>query len=237
MAIGLGRMFGFKFPENFNYPYISKSTTEFWRRWHISLGSWFRDYVYFPLGGSRVNSKARVVFNLLVVWSLTGLWHGANWTFIFWGLLYFFSISMEKLIGFETLGEGSRYHVWISAGKHCYTLCLVIFGWVLFRAESIGFAVDYMSVMTSLGGNSFIDVKTAMYFNENTLFILLGILFSTPVSGALNRWISAEPVHRVKRVLALIWPFVYSIGLALLFLVSISYLVKGSYNPFIYFNF
>jgi alginate O-acetyltransferase complex protein AlgI len=101
MAIGLGKMFGFSFLENFNYPYISKSISEFWRRWHISLGSWFRDYVYFPLGGSRVDTKKRLLFNLFVVWFLTGIWHGANWTFIIWGIMYFVLISIEKLIGFE----------------------------------------------------------------------------------------------------------------------------------------
>jgi len=237
MAIGLGRMFGFKFPENFNYPYISKSTTEFWRRWHISLGSWFRDYLYFPLGGSRVNSKARVVFNLLVVWSLTGLWHGANWTFIFWGLLYFFSISIEKLIGFEALGAGSRYHIWISLGKHGYTLLLVIFGWVLFRSENVSFAMDYMGAMVSFWRFPFVDVNTIMYLKENLLFISLGILFSTPAAPALNRWLYAEQGIQTKKTGSFVWPAIYALVLALLFLVSISYLVKGSYNPFIYFNF
>ena len=237
MAIGLGKMFGFKFPENFNYPYISKSTTEFWRRWHISLGSWFRDYVYFPLGGSRVNKKARVVFNLFVVWSLTGLWHGANWTFIFWGLLYFVSISIEKLTGFEQIGNGSKHYLWIHFAKHLYTMCLVIFGWVLFRSENISYAADYIRAMLSIGTQPFIDNNTFVYFNENWLFITCGVIFSMPVAKGLNRWLYNEDDNKGKKILRMIWPYIYSFGLAILFLICISYLVKGSYNPFIYFNF
>ena len=135
MAIGLGLMFGFKFLENFNYPYISKSISEFWRRWHISLGTWFRDYVYFPLGGSRVSSKKRLVFNLFVVWSLTGLWHGANWTFIVWGLMYFVLITLEKLTKFD------RKLGWFG---HVYTMLFVILGWVLFRADNISYGIGYI---------------------------------------------------------------------------------------------
>ncbi|MBK5247025.1 MAG: MBOAT family protein, partial [Peptostreptococcaceae bacterium] len=237
MAIGLGRMFGFKIPENFNYPYISKSTTEFWRRWHISLGSWFRDYVYFPLGGSRFNNKARVVFNLLVVWSLTGLWHGANWTFILWGLLYFVSISIEKLTGFEKLGETKGHSFSISFLKHTYTLCLVMFGWVLFRAENMSYAFDYMKAMLPFGNGLFIDANTFVYFNENWVFIICGILFSMPLGKTFNRWLYNDNENRGKKIFAFIWPYIYSLGLIFLFLICLSYLVKGSYNPFIYFNF
>ena len=126
MAIGLGLMFGFKFDENFNYPYISKSITEFWRRWHISLGSWFRDYVYFPLGGSRVKNKDKIIRNLFIVWVLTGVWHGAEWTFIIWGFLNFIFIAIEKILIFDKLN--------ISKGvKHLYTLFIINLGWVLFR--------------------------------------------------------------------------------------------------------
>ena len=237
MAIGLGRMFGFKFPENFNYPYISKSTTEFWRRWHISLGSWFRDYVYFPLGGSRFNNKARVVFNLLVVWSLTGLWHGANWTFVLWGLLYFVSISIEKLTGFEKLGETKGHSLSLSFLKHTYTLCLVMFGWVLFRAENISYAFDYMKAMLSFGSGPFIDINTFVYFNENWAFIICGILSSMPLGKVFNRWLYNDKGNRGKKIFIYIWPFIYSLGLISLFLICMSYLVKGAYNPFIYFNF
>ena len=136
MAIGLGAMFGFHFPENFNYPYISKSVAEFWRRWHISLGSWFRDYVYFPLGGSRVKSKARLVFNLFIVWLLTGIWHGANFTFIAWGLIYFVLISLEKLTNFEKRNVNS-------AVRYIYTMFFVVIGWVFFRADSIAEGIGF----------------------------------------------------------------------------------------------
>jgi D-alanyl-lipoteichoic acid acyltransferase DltB (MBOAT superfamily) len=178
MAIGLGKMFGFHFPENFNYPYISKSTSEFWRRWHISLGTWFRDYVYIPLGGSRVESSGRLIFNLFVVWSLTGFWHGASWTFICWGLLYFLSISLEKVTNFEKLGEGRLPAV---AAKHLYTMLLVIFGWVLFRATTISGALSYLKTMLFLNGAQLLDGNTIVYLAENRLYLILGILFSMPV--------------------------------------------------------
>jgi alginate O-acetyltransferase complex protein AlgI len=143
MAIGLGKMFGFEFNENFDYPYISKSITEFWRRWHISLGTWFRDYVYFPLGGSRVETKTRLVFNLFIVWFLTGVWHGANWTFFVWGLMYFVLISLEKLTGFYKK---------IGFFGHIYTMLFVVFGWVIFRADSLTSAYAYLTAMFGGGG-------------------------------------------------------------------------------------
>ena len=129
MAIGLGRMFGFRIRENFNYPYISRSVSEFWRRWHISLGSWFRDYLYIPLGGSRVKSRGRLIFNLFVVWFSTGLWHGANWTFIAWGLMYFVLLCVEKLTGFEKCSV-PLWLAWI------YTMLFVVLGWVLLLVSS-----------------------------------------------------------------------------------------------------
>ena len=147
MAIGLGRMFGFEFPENFNYPYVSKSISEFWRRWHISLGTWFRDYVYFPLGGSRVATRRRLVFNLFVVWSLTGIWHGANWTFFAWGLLYFVLIAVEKVWrGFG--GSLARSRVF----GHAYTMFFVMMGWVVFRADGMSQALAYYAGLFGLGG-------------------------------------------------------------------------------------
>lgn len=236
MAIGLGRMFGFRFPENFNYPYISRSTTEFWRRWHISLGSWFRDYVYFPLGGSRVNSRKRVVFNLLVVWSLTGLWHGANWTFILWGLLYFVSISLEKLIGFEGLGQG-RHPVLVLGAKHLYTMLLVIFGWVLFRSENLTYAGQYLSAMLGLSQGTGAAGAAWVYTVENWVFLVAGIGFSMPVTPALRRWLMRNRKETLIRKLTLPGQFVYGIAVTGLFLIGVTYLVKGSYNPFIYFNF
>ncbi len=233
MAIGLGKMFGFHFPENFNYPYISKSTSEFWRRWHISLGTWFRDYVYIPLGGSRVESGGRLIFNLFVVWALTGFWHGASWTFLCWGLLYFLSISMEKITNFEKLGTGS---IVATAGKHVYTMLLVIFGWVLFRAATIGEAAAYLKTMLLLNGSQFLDGNTMVFLAENKVFLILGIMFSMPVSKALSGWYEKKR-DSVGTILNSTVLIAYPATMMFLFLIAMSYIVKGSYNPFIYFNF
>lgn len=146
MAIGLGRMFGFHFPENFNFPYIARSITDFWRRWHISLSTWFRDYVYFPLGGSRVDSKRRLVFNLFVVWMLTGIWHGANWTFVFWGFFYFVLLTIEKLTGLD-----KKKTIW----GYLYTMPCVIFAWVFFRADTMRAALRYVKTMLGIGNVPF----------------------------------------------------------------------------------
>ena len=218
MAIGLGRMFGFHFLENFNYPYISKSISEFWRRWHISLGSWFRDYVYFPLGGSRVNSKCRLVFNLFVVWFLTGIWHGANWTFIVWGLMYFVLITLEKLTGFD------KKLKWFG---HIYTLFFVVIGWVLFRALSITDAYHYLQTMFGLSTHDIMDNNTIFFFMENKFYLLAGLILSFPIARVLKTKFGNTKVIKVLEPIAVL----------LLFIVSISFVVKGAYNPFIYFNF
>ncbi|MDR3242366.1 MAG: MBOAT family protein [Clostridiales Family XIII bacterium] len=241
MAIGLGRMFGFRFPENFNYPYIAKSTSEFWRRWHISLGAWFRDYLYFPLGGSRVRSKLRLVFNLFVVWLLTGLWHGANWTFICWGLMYFLSISLEKLSGFAKWGA-SRELIWrrfFDFLRHCYTMLVVMFGWVLFRAESFEGASSYIRVMTGRSDRPFADNYGIGNLQEYAWFFMFGILFSTPVAPWLWEKIRIALVRRGKtmRFPEFMLALLYAAALIIIFIASFSYLVKGSYNPFIYYNF
>jgi Predicted membrane protein involved in D-alanine export len=232
MAIGLGRMFGFHFPENFNYPYISKSTSEFWRRWHISLGTWFRDYVYFPLGGSRVESRGRLIFNLFVVWSLTGLWHGANWTFICWGLLYFVSISLEKSLNFDSLGHGKA----AAAAKHAYTMLLVVFGWVLFRSATIAGAASYLKTMLFINGAQLVDANTLVYLAENKVFLLFGILFSMPVYKVLADWFEQKG-RPGNPVLAGAMTVVFPSVLLIIFFAAMAYIVKGSYNPFIYFNF
>ena len=172
MAIGLGRMFGFHFLENFDYPYSASSVTEFWRRWHMSLGTWFRDYVYFPLGGSRVKSKARLVFNLFVVWTLTGIWHGANWTFLCWGLLYFVLLTFEKLMGL-----GKKKH----AIGHIYTMLFVILGWVLFRADNLSGAFKYMGAMFGIGASSLYDSETLMYLSSYKVYFIFGILACFPI--------------------------------------------------------
>ena len=220
MAIGMGKMFGFHFLENFDYPYISKSISEFWRRWHISLGTWFRDYVYFPLGGSRVSNK-RLIWNLFIVWSLTGLWHGANFTFLLWGLLYFAFIMLEKLFGFEQKFNRLTFL------KHIYVILVVILGWVLFRSDSVSYAGSYIKSMFGFNGNSFIDDKAMMFFWEYKHFYIMGILFATP----LAKWFR-QKFFRYKIVKIL-----YPVTLMLVFIVAISFIAKGMYNPFIYFNF
>ena len=221
MAIGLGKMFGFEFLENFDYPYISLSVSEFWRRWHMSLGTWFRDYVYFPLGGSRVKSKARLVFNLFVVWSLTGIWHGANWTFLCWGLMYFVLLTIEKLIGWE-----KKYPDKMKILRRIYTLFFVVMGWVLFRADSIGDAGAYFATM--FGGGNLIDDTTVYYALNYIVYFVIAILVSTPIFKNISAKVNGNnPV-----VVA-----VSTVGLFVLLVVSVSYIVKGAYNPFIYFNF
>ena len=223
MAIGLGKMFGFHFLENFNYPYLAKSVTEFWRRWHISLSTWFRDYVYFPLGGSRVKSPWRHVGNLFVVWLLTGVWHGANWTFLCWGLLYFVLLVLEKFAG---LGRG-----WPACLKWLFTMLMVNFAWVLFRAEGIGDALRYFRDMLFLGSRPGWDSTAAMYLGENLPVLIAAVIFAAPVAG----WVRDKLYAR--RRLAPLWDAGYAALLLAVFLVSASFLVKGTYNPFIYFNF
>ena len=217
MAIGLGRMFGFHFLENFNYPYVSKSITDFWRRWHMSLGTWFRDYVYIPLGGSRVDTKARLVFNLFVTWALTGIWHGANWTFLAWGLLYFVLLTVEKL---------TKFHEKIGGFGHIYTMLFVILGWVLFRADSISAAGSYMGAMFGLTSNGLCDDLILTYLSYNKVYFIFGILACFPIQKLIKPKIN----EKLYNVLS-------AIVLAVLFVISISFMVKGSYNPFIYFNF
>ena len=180
MAIGLGLIFGFKFEENFNYPYTSKSISEFWRRWHISLGTWFRDYVYFPMGGSRVKNKDKMVRNLMVVWLLTGVWHGAEWTFIFWGAFNFIFIFMEKLLSFEQLRIKSVY-------KSIYCMFFVILGWVLFRSSDIIQAGSYVANMFGFGPTEFGGAYTFMFIKEYFVFFIAAIVFSMPIARKTNQ--------------------------------------------------
>lgn len=222
MAIGLGKMFGFHFLENFNYPYISKSATEFWRRWHMSLGTWFRDYVYIPLGGSRVSTKSRHIFNLFVVWLCTGIWHGANWTFIVWGMMYFVLLTFEKYSNFNILDGGGVNFI-----KHCYTLFFVIMGWVVFRAENMGVAIEYYGALFGLNGNSAVDGIFIEYIRQYAVYLVFGIIFSMP----------AAKIIRTKIKQSLLTDIIYAAIMIMLFVVSVSFIVKGSYNPFIYFNF
>ena len=215
MAIGLGRIFGFHFIENFNYPYLSKSVTEFWRRWHMSLGSWFRDYVYIPLGGNRV-SKARWVFNILVVWMLTGLWHGASWNFVLWGLLFAVVLLIEK---------------WLPALKklpallrHGYVLLIVMLSFVLFNAANLHQAIQDMAGL--FGGVPLTTQESVYYLRSYALVFAVSIVGATPLPKILAKRIP-EKLTAVLEPAALI----------ALLLVCTAYLVDGSFNPFLYFRF
>ncbi len=223
MAIGLGRMFGFHFLENFNYPYISRSITEFWRRWHMSLGTWFRDYVYFPLGGSRVN-KPRLILNLFTVWFLTGLWHGANWTFIVWGLMYFVLLVIEKLTGFYLKDKTLVSKILLSI----YTLFFVIMGWVVFRAESITDAVNYIQMMFGINAISFVDPLFLQCLQQLSVWLVIGILLSTPIVPYLKKKLPQNNI---------VLDILYCIFMVSIFVIATSSIVSSSYNPFIYFNF
>jgi D-alanyl-lipoteichoic acid acyltransferase DltB (MBOAT superfamily) len=221
MAIGLGKMFGFHFLENFNYPYAAGSITDFWRRWHISLSTWFRDYVYIPLGGNRV-SKSRLVFNLFIVWLLTGIWHGANWTFVVWGLFYFILLVIERFTGFT-----KKLGFFLS---HVYVLFFVITGWVLFRSDSIAMAMQYISAMFGIGANGLIDETFSLYFSNSKLVLLAGVLLSTPiVSSCRNRL----GLYLNKNI----YQGISSLGLVIVFCLSVMVCIKSTYNPFLYFNF
>ena len=222
MAIGLGRIMGFRFAENFNYPFISGSLTEFWRRWHISLGSWFRDYVYIPLGGSRVR-LGRWVLNLLVVWGLTGLWHGAAWTFVLWGLYFAVFLLMEKLF----LGRLLRR---LPVLRHVYVLTAALFSFVLFDASSLSAAIGAAGAMLGLGHLPVWDGGTLYYLHSYAPVLLAAAVGSTPLPAVLCRRMAAG---RAGRVLDALEP----IALLALLAVCTAFLVSGSANPFLYFRF
>lgn len=227
MAIGLGKIFGFDFEENFNYPYISKSVTEFWRRWHISLGQWFRDYVYIPLGGSRT-SILHHLLNMFVVWGLTGIWHGANYTFIVWGIGYFFLLVIEKYI----VKPEKRKSCLAKVMWQIVTLICVNFGWVIFNAPEIGAGTKYCLAMMGYYGTKWsIDSIVVRYMREFGIFMFLGIVFSTPIMKDLQGKI--EKTKKLNTVGEVIIP----IGYGIMFLWAVSYIILGTHNPFIYFNF
>ena len=218
MAIGLGRMFGFEFLENFNYPYVSRSATEFWRRWHISLGTWFRDYLYIPLGGSR-RGRGRVVLNLLIVWAATGIWHGASWNFLLWGLFYFVLLVFEKFWFGKVLDRAPR---WVG---HVYGLLLILVGWALFAVEDIGALGLYLKALFGFGAG-LLD-KSFLYYLRNYLpaLIIAGVA-ATPLAATVWKKLP-------EKVRAVLLPVL----LALALLLSTAYLVDGTYNPFLYFRF
>ncbi|RKI89544.1 MBOAT family protein [Parablautia intestinalis] len=223
MAIGLGRVFGFRFLENFHYPYISASITEFWRRWHISLGSWFRDYVYIPLGGNRKGQK-RQLLNILIVWMLTGFWHGAAWNFILWGLYFAFFLTIEKLWLLKLL-KGSRF--W----PHVYTLFLVMISFVIFNGESMGQLLSDLAGLVGTGGIPLVSAEAVYYLRSFGIVLLTAVAGATPVFRSFMLKISKDPIG--GKVLNLAEPF----ALAGVMLVITAYLVDGSFNPFLYFRF
>ncbi len=215
MAIGLGRMLGFRFPENFNYPYIAKSVSDFWRRWHMTLTGWFREYVYIPLGGNRV-SKPRFYLNILIVWFLTGFWHGAGWNFILWGLFFAALMIIERSFLLKYL---ERLPSFIS---RFYLLFVVTISWVLFAHDSLDQAISYLKVMFGIGTNSFINTPSLYAITNFYVLIIIGIVFATPLmnnlKARLNEWV------------------VFAFYVATLFL-STAYLVDATFNPFLYFRF
>ena len=222
MAIGLGKMFGFDYPENFKYPYISTSITEFWRRWHITLSSFFRDYVYIPLGGNRVGVP-RQILNLLIVWGLTGLWHGASWNFVLWGLYYFFFLCLEKFIlkkFFDKIPSPIR---WL------YSMSVVLVGWMIFYFDDFQTLITAFSVAFGHAGNAFTDPVSETLVINNVPFILIAAIASTPVLNVIRRLVekSSPLTESILRI-------VYNIVMLILCVAS---LVGSTYNPFLYFRF
>ena len=219
MAVGLGRMLGFEFMRNFNYPYISRSITEFWRRWHISLSTWFREYLYIPLGGNRC-SKGRWVLNLFLVWAATGIWHGASWNFVLWGLYFWVLLLVEKFVLLRWLKRAP------GAVGHLYTLFFVLVSWTIFAIEDFGQLGEYLKVMFGLGGVPLID-GAFKYYAANYLPVLcISALAATPLGAAVYRRLNVRTAHILGAVLILA-------GL----LLCTAYLVDGTYNPFLYFRF
>ena len=218
MAVGLGRMLGFEFMRNFNYPYIAKSVTEFWRRWHISLGTWFREYLYIPLGGNRV-SKPRLFFNLLVVWAATGIWHGASWNFLIWGLYFAVLLILEKAF------LGKLLQKLPAALQHLYTLFLVLVSWAIFAVEDFGHMGAYLKAMFGLGGGLTND-NVSYYFFSFLPMLIIAAVASTPLAAKLWKRLPEKPR------LALL-PILLLAGLVF----STAYLVDATYNPFLYFRF
>ena len=223
MAIGLGKMFGFNFLENFNYPYIATSINDFWRRWHISLSTFFRDYVYIPLGGNRV-SKIKFIRNIFIVWLLTGIWHGASYNFILWGLYYAILLLIEKMV------TGKYIEKLPKVLKILYSLFFITLGWVIFRVENINDLILVIKKMFSFNNTSFVTL-----FNNNAMlistapYIILGIFLSLPI----DKWFK----EKVDKSNSVILTLIEDLILGVLFGISIMFLVSNSYNPFIYFRF
>ena len=216
MAIGLGRMFGFEFMENFNYPYISKSITEFWRRWHISLSTWFREYLYIPLGGNRC-SRGRWILNLLIVWCATGIWHGASWNYLLWGLYFYVLLVSEKLLLGKYL---QKLPGWL---RHVYVMVLVLISWAIFALEDLSIMGHYLAAMLGFGGLPLVNALTGYYLRNYLPILAAAAMASTPM--VITRWRRMDSPGLKLTVLLL--------GL----LACTAYVVAGTYNPFLYFRF
>ncbi|NQT26695.1 MBOAT family protein [candidate division KSB1 bacterium] len=231
MAIGLGKMFGFDFLENFNYPYISKSIREFWRRWHISLSLWFRDYLYIPLGGSRVK-QSRVYTNLIIVFFITGLWHGASWNFVVWGLFHGLFIVLER-IGFDKILK----RLWIPL-QHIYTLLIVVVAWGFFRADSLAHSLSYIKKLFSFSNGNLPINSYLVFFHSNAESFIIGtiaIIFSIPVYRKTEELLSKKV--KVGTVTSNMVKIIRLLLILSLFIITLSYIAANTYNPFIYYRF
>ena len=221
MAIGLGKMFGFKFPENFNYPYQSVSITDFWRRWHITLSTWFKEYLYIPLGGNR-RGLARQALNLLIVWSLTGFWHGAGWNFIMWGLYYFVILFVEKLFLLKALDKTPKFV------RHIYALFLIVIGWVIFASDDVSVLLPYLGSM--FGANGALGGLDVYWLTTKGVLLIVCAVASTQLPKRLfvtaTDKLGEKGAFAVRGVLTLV-----------LLAVSMVFLIGDSYNPFLYFRF
>lgn len=227
MAIGMGKMIGLDYKENFDYPYLSRSVSEFWRRWHISLGSFFRDYVYFPLGGSRKGS-GRTVLNLFVVWALTGLWHGASWNYVLWGLYFFVFIAIEKLFLGKVLKK-------LPVLSNIYLLLIVYFGWVLFKFENMSVMTSVLKGMFCMNKNAITDFETATVLKSNLIFILIAIVACTPLVSKISNAVRFS--GKEKRNFSTFYSVCSVVLPPVLIILSLINIVGSSYNPFLYFQF
>ncbi len=219
MAVGLGRMLGFEFMQNFNYPYISRSITEFWRRWHISLGSWFRNYLYIPLGGNR-RGKARQYLNLFIVWAATGIWHGASWNFLLWGLYFFVLLVMEKAFLLKALDKAPR---WVS---HVYALFFIVVGWAIFGVEELGALGNYLAAMFGMGAGGICRAADGYYLMNYAVMLPILAIASTPLGAKLTKRVPEKALRVAVPVL-----------MVCALVLCTAYLVDATYNPFLYFRF
>jgi alginate O-acetyltransferase complex protein AlgI len=237
MAIGLGRMFGFRFPENFRWPYIADTVQEFWRRWHISLSSWFRDYLYVPLGGNRM-SPQRTYANLVTVFFLCGLWHGASWNFVVWGLWHGIFLVLERLFGTRRAQKDQPSAFAGAVLRHAYALVVVIIGWVFFRAETLRSAIDFLAAMAGLGGAAPTPYTVSWFLTrEVALAIAAGVVGSMPWIPAVAAWLDGAGDARPQRAPHWIAGALSTASLAALLIASIMQMAARTYNPFIYFRF